>query len=283
MKHIMDFSKIRLAGFDLDNTAFTNDKRITPRTRRAIEAAIGRGITVIPATGRPTVGMPAEFIGIPGVRYLLGSNGAAVYDQAEKKFVVHDCMNQELVLTLLDAFEEEDGSFEVYIDGKCYIGQTDFAKVEERVPNPYIRDYVRRTRIVVEDLRAFLKADKREVEKINLCYAAKEKTDKGFELIRAFPAVQGSSGLPTNLELTRADVDKGSGLLKLAAYLGLKAEQTLACGDGGNDVPMIKKAGIGVAMANALEQVKAAADWVLPYTNEEEGVAWLLEHFCDTL
>lgn len=273
----MDFSNIRLAGFDLDGTVFTNDKVITKRTERAIAAAIASGILVIPATGRPVSGMPEAFTGIPGVRYLLGSNGAAVYDQQERRFVVHDCMSRETVLAAMDVFAGEDCSFELYMDGRPYISKRDLERADYLVPDPFVREYVRKTRIPVKDIRIFLLEQNRRVEKINLCYPTERAKNEGIKLLAKLPQVKGVCGLPANLELSAAGVDKGTGLLKLAAYLGLEQNQTLGCGDSENDLAMIQRAGIGAAMANADEKIKKAADFVVPYSNEEEGAAWLLE------
>jgi Cof subfamily protein (haloacid dehalogenase superfamily) len=85
-----------------------------------------------------------------------------------------------------------------------------------------------------------------------------------------------SKSLPYFLELASPAVTKGSGLAFLAARLGFTPEQTVAFGDGENDVEMIEWAGYGVAMANGHDRVKALADWVCPPVTEE-GVAQTIE------
>ena len=74
-------------------------------------------------------------------------------------------------------------------------------------------------------------------------------------------------------------VHKGNALLKLCAYLNIDPSQTMAFGDGLNDVTMLKTAGIGVAMGNAAPQVKEAADFITD-TNDNDGVAKAIEQFC---
>ena len=80
------------------------------------------------------------------------------------------------------------------------------------------------------------------------------------------------------IEITAAGVSKGSALLALAERLGLPASALMACGDGGNDTAMVAAAGLGVAMANAFPEVKAAARYVTA-TNNEDGVARAVETF----
>ncbi len=79
-------------------------------------------------------------------------------------------------------------------------------------------------------------------------------------------------------DINSVDADKGRGLESMAGHLGLDISETMAFGDGGNDIPILRKAGVGVAMGNASDAVKAEADYV---TTDilEDGVMNALEHF----
>ncbi|MCQ2251393.1 MAG: HAD-IIB family hydrolase, partial [Bacteroidales bacterium] len=79
-------------------------------------------------------------------------------------------------------------------------------------------------------------------------------------------------------DITDQSADKGTGLEKMAEYLGLKIEETMSFGDGGNDIPIIKRAGIGVVMGNATDEVKQFADYVTTSV-DEDGVFNALRHF----
>lgn len=271
----MDYSRIRLIGLDLDGTAFTTDKRITPETQSAIADAIAAGIDVIPASGRPLNGMPREFVEIPGVRYILGSNGAFVWDMIEKRFAVHSLIPTPTVLKAYDLFTACDCDFEVYVDGRPYTAADKISRADYYFPDPYIRAYALKTRVRIDDLRDFLSRQE-GAEKLNISFPAQEEKKKGLEIAARLPELAAASGIPTNIEMTRGDVNKGEGLMRLAEALGLKPENVMAVGDHGNDIPMIRMAGVGVAMANALFTVKAEADVILPWTNDEEGAAKLL-------
>lgn len=84
--------------------------------------------------------------------------------------------------------------------------------------------------------------------------------------------------MENNIEVNALGVNKGIGLLKLGELLGIKREEIMACGDGMNDLEMIREAGLGVAMANAVQEVKDAADFVTD-SNEKDGVAKAIEMF----
>jgi Cof subfamily protein (haloacid dehalogenase superfamily) len=94
--------------------------------------------------------------------------------------------------------------------------------------------------------------------------------------------VDGSAGIvlssPFLLEIIPLGTSKGAGLAWLLDHLGIPAEEVLALGDAENDVEMLRLAGIGVAMANAMPMVKAAADYIVS-SNDQDGVAEALERF----
>ena len=84
---------------------------------------------------------------------------------------------------------------------------------------------------------------------------------------------------PYFLEATPKNVDKAYCLKHLLEILGIKREEMICCGDGFNDISMIQYAGLGVAMANAQEQVKAVADYVTVCDNDHDGIAEVIEKF----
>jgi phosphoglycolate phosphatase (TIGR01487 family) len=82
----------------------------------------------------------------------------------------------------------------------------------------------------------------------------------------------------TNIEVNAAGVNKAKGLLHVCSRLGISMDEVIAMGDSLNDIEMIKAAGCGVAMGNAQNEVKKAADWITD-TNEEDGVARAIRYW----
>ena len=83
---------------------------------------------------------------------------------------------------------------------------------------------------------------------------------------------------PEFTDITALEADKGKGLVAMAQYSGFNVDETMAFGDGGNDISIIRQAGIGVAMGNANESAKEAADYVTSSV-DEDGIKNALVHF----
>jgi len=97
-------------------------------------------------------------------------------------------------------------------------------------------------------------------------------------LMLRIPSCTSGRWHPAFTDITAKGADKGEGILTLAAHLGLDLRYTMAFGDGGNDSSMIKAAGIGVAMGNALESLKQEADYTTTSV-DDDGILNALRHF----
>ena len=271
---------IRMIGLDLDGTVYNNDKVITPGVLRAIRAAIGRGIIVLPATGRPKGGLPEDFMNIPGVRYALTSNGAAVYDLESGKRIIENCIEKELAARIIERMLSFPGLAETYMEGLCYTDQKNYENAQNFAFVPAgLLEYIRRTRIPKADLAAFMRTQEHPAEKLHMIFGDMKVRDQAFSSLRGqFPDFNITSASPFNMEINAPGCDKGSSLLALGKLLGIKRSEIMVCGDSGNDYPMMLAAGFSVAMGNAEDKIKQAADAVTK-TNEEDGVAWAIETF----
>ena len=239
---------IRLVALDLDGTVFNDKKEITPRTLAAIRAACARGVAVLPATGRTASGIPAAFTSIPGVRYALTSNGASVVDLTTGEQLVNQPFGTEQALKIYDLLEQGGGMMSIFIGGKSYTTRANAENHMDVVPEN-LKNYFRTTRIEVDDMHATLRTHAHEIEKYSMIYHDEAERDAAWRAIEAAcPGVELTSSLPRNMEVNAPGVTKGSGLLALAAHLGLTRAQTMAVGDSGNDRAMIEAAGLGVAM-----------------------------------
>ena len=269
---------IRLVALDLDGTVFNDKKEITPRTLAAIRNAVARGVAVLPATGRTASGIPAAFTSIPGVWYALTSNGASVVDLQTGQQLVKQPFATADALKIYDILARNGGMLSVFIGGKSYTTRENAAHHMDVVPEN-LREYFRTTRVEVEDMPATLQAHAHEIEKYSMLYHDEAERDAAWRSIEAAcPGVELTSSLPRNMEVNAPGVTKGSGLLALAAHLGLTRAQTMAVGDSGNDHAMIEAAGLGVAMGNATDDIRKIAD-VTTDDNNHDGVAAAIEKY----
>lgn len=270
-------SEIRIVGLDLDGTVFDDKKQISPRTIDAISQACARGVLVLPATGRPLCGVPKQFLQIPGVRYALTSNGATVTELATGHRLVEQTFPPEQARRLFAALRGYDCTLDLFVDGESYTTRASMEKLE-RYASPEILPYLRSSRHVVEDMSALLDAHPHGVEKFSILYADLAERAAARQMVCAAFDAEVTSSFANNLEINAHGVDKGTALLALAVRLGLGAQNVMACGDSSNDLAMLQKAGLGVAMGNAEPKIRGTADFVTS-DNNHDGVAEAIERF----
>lgn len=267
---------IRLLALDLDGTVLNNAKRITPATRKALEAAIAAGVIVLPASGRPLTGLCQEFLDIPGVEYALTSNGAAVYRLSDGAAIHTDYLDTALAAELMERLGKLEIMATFFAAGRGYASDRQLALLPRLSVSEPVRDYLRASRTVLEDPVSFIR-EHGQVEKFTLNFLH----DSGggwvdLAGVRAVlddhPGLSIVSGGTDNLEITAPTASKGAALLALADYLGIPHAQTMACGDSENDLAMLDAAGFSVAMANSEECILSHVDAVTT-SNEEDGVA----------
>lgn len=270
--------KIKMIGLDLDGTLFNNKKEILPYTREVLQRAIDKGVVVLVATGRPWSGIPDELKDLTGMRYAVTSNGARVIETKTQKALIEHMLPVEKAKKILETARKYDTLQEVYFENRGYIEEEQFEKIYQYHKDPHMWKYVRSTRITVPDIMTFLEQLNKPVDKTQILFTDMEERAKAWKELGQDREIVLVGSLGYNIEINGAGVNKGKALVELGKILGIEREEIMACGDGDNDEAMLKEVGLGVAMENAVEQVKKAADYITG-TNEEEGAAKAIEKF----
>ena len=269
--------KYRLIAFDLDGTLLHDDKTVAQRSLRALYAAHEKGALIVPATGRIYKGVPAALRLQPFSRYFITINGAKVLDAETGDVLSRAEMPCELTLRLMEHMDALDVIYDCYQDDWGYVSRSMYERAGDYISDRGILELFYRSRTPVEDLKAYLRARGGSVQKAQMHFRDLRAKKKELEELPAlFPEVAVSSSVPSNIEINILRANKGEALCSLCAALGIPPEETLAFGDGTNDLSMIRAAGCGVAMGNADFAVKAAADAVCD-DNEHDGLAKYLE------
>ena len=272
-------SEIKLLALDLDGTLLNGEKQITPRTRAALDRARAQGVLLVPVTGRPAQGIPPVVRALPGLRYVVSSNGATIRDLAEGKVLLEKHLSAALCLEVLDRCAQVPMIREVFRAGVGYLSREDYEILRARYAGTSMLQYHLDTRQVVPGTVAdFLRADPRPVEELFFLTGSTGEKAALRDLLSDIHGIGFADPFPNDLEVIAQGIDKGEALGFLLGHLGIPAAQVLAMGDGGSDLPLLQAAGIGVAMANATEGLKAAADYVTA-SCDEDGVAAAIEKF----
>ncbi len=266
---------IHLVGFDIDETVLNSKGILTPRVAASVEGSIARGITVLPATGRQLTTIPQEILALQGLRYALTANGARVHDLATGAIIFSDCFSTQTALAILSVVRTLHATYAIFIDGTAYTEGRDASFLAGIVP-PHILTYLQTSRTHVPDLANTIQHATSPVEKFSIHFPTQADRAQARALLQARDDATVTSSLSMNLEINTRTANKGAALLALASQLGFSRRQVMAIGDGLNDIEMLKAVGCGVAMANAAENIRAAAD-TTTLSCDEDGVAVVLE------
>ena len=261
----------KLIAMDLDGTLNNDEKRITPKTRQALMDAQRQGIRLALASARPSPGLYKERDILRLQEHggiLMSYNGGRIVDAATGRVLFETAMDMEKTKEILRKLESLPVT-PILDDGKqFYVTDRNGFKVDYECRNNNM------VCTEVENLADFL------------CFAPikilmsvepdilpdVQKKIAGF-LPEDLQVVQTASFY---LEVIPKSIHKGQGILNVCDALGIDAEEVIAFGDAENDIPMLRTAGMGIAMGNAAAAVKAAADYVT-LTNNEDGIAAALQ------
>lgn len=263
---------VRLLAFDLDGTFLAPDKSVTPRARRAVELLRERGIEPVPTTGRVYQTLFDRVLGMDGFRYAIAANGAVVLDVEGGRFLRRRGIEAPVAARLVRELARPGVVSYACLDDA---GATRLGSCVSREEYERVRAGARWEEGVVPDA----------AERIELLGTPALKVGAHFrEPCRYEDLATVAEGLGLwhaaseagNIEIAPAGASKASGLATLCSKLGIPLAQVCAIGDGGNDAAMLREAGLGVAMGNAIPEALAAADEVAP-TNAEDGFADFVE------
>ena len=269
--------KVQLIFLDLDGTLTNDEKRITPETLSALTAAQKQGIRLVLASARPAPGLYREcdalsmrdFGGI-----LMSYNGGCITDASSGEVYFKTAMERETAGTVLSLLDDLPLT-PILDDGKDFLvrDREGFMVAYECANNCMrCREYPELAEALDFDpVKILFSMQPDELPKLQR--EIRRRLDgKG---LMDLSVVQTA---PWYLEVLPAAINKGQGLLDCCRILGVPVEGSLAFGDAENDVPMLRAAGVGVAMGNASEEVKAAADLVTA-DNNSDGIALALRRF----
>ena len=270
--------EIKAIFVDYDGTLLRSDGTVSDHTKRIIKSYINRGGRVYLNTGRVGTSAVAAAKELGLSKYVACCQGGVVYDVDSEEPAWSTTIEGDLAIEITSWLESKGFYFQIYpITGGYYtekyaVPYTDF--YENACGKPAV--------ILGEKVSDFIRREKVGLVKILVVFDG--EVDEPFK--RELFALYGdristsvSRANPTYFEINNPLNSKGNALLRIAEAEGLDVENCAAFGDQGNDASMVKCAGVGVAVANATDELKAVADYVTS-SNDDDGVAEFIEKFC---
>jgi Cof subfamily protein (haloacid dehalogenase superfamily) len=265
--------KIRLLATDLDGTLLNRKHELTAANKAALTACAEKGLIVCTATGRARTSIPDEIADFYGMRYLITANGAKIYDAKTDDILCAGYLSKEALAYVRPFLADKEIMCEYFWDGTAHVEEARFHGAEGYGIPFWFSEYFLATRIPTPDFEATVRAHAHEIENINFVFASADVKERiGDYLRKREDLYELTTSLAFNFEIGGKGVSKAAAVRFIAEREGIRSEETITFGDNSNDASMLRFAGIGVAVANAVPDAIAAADYVTD-DNEHDGVA----------
>lgn len=263
--------KYKVMALDIDGTLTNSQKVITEKTKQALFDFQEQGGKIILASGRPTQGI------IPHAKslhldeyggYILAYNGGCAIDCKTHDILFQDTLEPEYIPEIYNVIKEYPVGINTYEGDKIVVGHdiNKYTELESRINGmdiKYVEDFPEYVDFDVN--KCLLQGEPENILELEGVLSEKYKNKLGI-----------FKSEPFFLEIVPQGIDKAMSIDRLLKTIGFTTEECIACGDGFNDISMLKYAGLGVAMDNASDTVKEAADFIT-LSNDSDGIAHLLE------
>lgn len=254
--------KYKVVATDFDGTLLSKEKSVSKENMKALEECKKRGCKIIGVTARNITSVKSV-CDINIFDYLVSNNGACIYDFSDKKINCLYFIDKSIVYSITDEFLNNSKGLDYCTAEKYY-------SIKYEVPNR------RAFHLEINDVKEI----EEQILRINIFVERKEDIYKFKEIIEnkfkdVYAIVMNDTDHPEKnawLSLNPKGCNKAASLEYLINKLSIDMNEVIFFGDGQNDVEVIKSVGMGVAMGNALDEVKNNADYVTA-SNDNNGLA----------
>ncbi len=272
---------------DMDSTLLTSDKKISAGTREKLADMLKKGCSLAFASGRPLASIleVAKELGIMDeARQLHEENPEAggVYITAHNGALAYDCINDEKLVEASVALDTAQRIFDMAgergLHIHAYSSDERIVSIANDKELSFYMQYIHLPYVVTRDLKDVMQGDAYKLVAIDL-----DGRDSLEEFRKAIAAselgdeVACAFSHDSYLEIYSKSAGKGNSLVQLCRELNILLKNAAAAGDEENDISMIEAAGLGAAMSNARESVKARADYVTVNDNDHDGIVEVIE------
>ncbi|WAA12722.1 sugar-phosphatase [Fervidibacillus halotolerans] len=264
----------KLIAIDIDGTLINDEHEVTEEVYTAIQLARAQGVKVVLCTGRPIGGVEPYIERLQLNEkddFVITYNGALIQNTNTKEVVSQQSLNYDDLKRIYELSIELNSPMHFFDTERMYTPNKDISKYTiyetsiTKVPLHYRTISEIPKDIVIPKIMLI-----DEPEKLKKTIAAiPDSIRENYALVQSMPFFY---------EILHKNVSKGNAVKQLAELLNIRREEVMAIGDNGNDFSMIEYAGCGVAMENAIPELKQIADYIT-LSNNEHGVARAIEKF----
>lgn len=274
----MKNTKYKMLVTDMDYTLLNKEKKVSERNKKALKAAMDKGVHVIVATGRiyTSALYYAKLLGISTP--IIASNGAIIREESTNK-TFYQAILSDIAIKEMTRLTREKGLF-------CHLFSRDTIYTERLINisvnytewNKYLAEEDQVKIKLLNSLEDISEYERNEIFKAVVVDSDKSKLQYLREEILKTSVVTVSQSLKDNIEVMSKEVSKGNAVARLAELYSIPREEIITIGDNENDISMIEYAGLGVAVGNAEQCLKERADYITE-DYMEDGVAKVIEKY----
>jgi Cof subfamily protein (haloacid dehalogenase superfamily) len=273
--------KIRAILMDMDGTLLGKSQvAVSTRNMLAVQKAIEMGVQVIPCTGRVYDMLPPQLLTQKGLRYFVTSHGARAYDNLTGESLYEDLIPANEASELMKFLEGKGLYNEIAGDATIYFEKAITDNLDISVVPEHHIWYVRdNCYTAIEKPSEYFLANNIGLEKMNIYGIPEAMQQEIYDFLTATGYIQHTRpGAGPNLEFSHKGMEKLRAVDTILGKLGISYEETLAIGDSSSDVEIIQASGVGIAMGNAPDNIKAIANDVTGL-NTDDGLAQAFEKY----
>ncbi len=267
---------MRLIAMDLDGTLLHTDCSISDYSKEMIEKAAQKGIMIVPTSGRSFRSVKEQLKGIRGIRYCISANGSILTDMHTEEILYNEKIDPDLTYQVYKEAGEIGAFLEMYCDNDAYVEKEQEHLLYETGLDQGYCDNLLATDIKGLSFELLLRRRIMAINKYHVAFVDQEKKRKFAEKFAENEKLMVTFPSSFNLEIFPGGCNKDRGIRLLCQKFNIPRENTIAIGDSNNDISMIEYAHVGIAVDNAIDSLKAKADYVTK-SNDEDGPAIVLE------
>lgn len=242
---------IKMIVTDLDGTLLNKEKKVTEETKKYLSVLKEKGYIIVIATGRIYQEALCATDGASFANYIITDTGSCIYDD-KNNVVKKNTIEKNIIKKILAFYNKQIRKLKIYNDVKAF----EYEKGQEEEILEQCKEITHSSIEIFnsENFEKLYEVLKREFHELEIIKMQDSFSDKNW------------------LELMPKGCTKFKAIKKLAESLNIKIEKVMAFGDGLNDIEMLKGCGVGIALKNALPEVKKVAKDITSYDNNNEGI-----------
>ncbi|MBQ9530506.1 MAG: Cof-type HAD-IIB family hydrolase [Eubacterium sp.] len=271
----MNFNNIKLAAIDLDGTLLADNKKLCNGAEEIIENAHKSGLHIVPITGRPYKGVPDFIKKLSAVEYIITSNGAQIIEKESAKSIYSYALSNEKSKEIIKILRSFPCMFEPFCDGVSYTEKHIYDFYLSNFKGTPLEEYFTSSRKICSGYDEIFRDSSKCADEFFISCPDEKTRSALMSEVEKIGNVQFCTHRDRFLEISEKGTDKGNALKVICNHIGIDISQTIAFGDGENDILLLEAAGIGVAMKNSEKPLFSHAD-IIAKTNNENGVCEII-------